>query len=144
MLPWQPNKMATGHQTHKLGRQLSNDHNCHMVLITSLVIEKKKFNHFPVISLWEISVSVATKPRDRSPQFLLFWNALTQASFVPNQSNNASVILKELSFKIFFFQNWMLPWQPNKMITGHKTHKLGRQSSDDHKCQIWLTSLHWL
>ena len=23
----------------------------------------------------------------------------------------------------------MLPWQPNKMATGHKTHKLGRQSS---------------
>ena len=32
-------------------------------------------------------------------------------------------------------------WQPNKMATGHKTHKLGRQSSNDHNCPIWITSL---
>ena len=38
----------------------------------------------------------------------------------------------------------ILPWQPNKMATGHKTHKLGRQSSNDHNCQIWFTSLHVL
>ena len=38
----------------------------------------------------------------------------------------------------------MLPWQPNKMAAGHQTHKLGRQSSDDHNCQIWFTSLQWL
>ena len=30
----------------------------------------------------------------------------------------------------------MLPWQPNKMAAGHKTHKLGRQSSYDHNCKI--------
>ena len=29
--------------------------------------------------------------------------------------------------------------QPNKMTAGHNTNKLGRQSSDDHNCQIWLT-----
>ena len=34
--------------------------------------------------------------------------------------------------KIHFFFNLMLPWQPNKMATGHQTHKLGRQSSNDH------------
>ena len=44
----------------------------------------------------------------------------------------------------FFFLNLMLPWQPNKIATGHQTHKLGRQSSNDHNCQIWFTSLHWL
>ena len=38
----------------------------------------------------------------------------------------------------------MLPWQTNKMVTGHQTHKLGRQSSDDLNCQIWFTSLQWL
>ena len=38
----------------------------------------------------------------------------------------------------------MLRWKPNKMATGHETHKLGRQSSNDHNCQIWFTSLHWL
>ena len=44
----------------------------------------------------------------------------------------------------FFFLNLMLPWQPNKIVTGHKTHKLVRQSSNDYNCQIWLTSLHRL
>ena len=49
-------------------------------------------------------------------------------------SHTASVVLK-LSFKkFFFFLNWLLPWQPNKMAAGHKTHKLDRQSSNDHKC----------
>ena len=28
----------------------------------------------------------------------------------------------------------MLPWQPYMMAIGHKTHKLGRQSSNDHNC----------
>ena len=42
------------------------------------------------------------------------------------------MVLEELSFKkILFFLNLMLPWQPNKMATGHQTHKLGRQSSYD-------------
>ena len=26
----------------------------------------------------------------------------------------------------------MLPWQLNKMVIGHKTYKLDRQSSNDH------------
>ena len=34
----------------------------------------------------------------------------------------------------------MLPWQPNKMATGHKTTLLGRQSLNNHKCQLWFTS----
>ena len=37
----------------------------------------------------------------------------------------------------------MLPWQPNKIATGHKTHKLDRQSSNDHNCQIWFCSHHF-
>ena len=38
----------------------------------------------------------------------------------------------------------ILPWHRNKMANGHKTHTLGRQSSNDHHCQIWLTSLRVL
>ena len=38
----------------------------------------------------------------------------------------------------------MLPWKPNKMATCHEMHKLGRQSSNDHNCQIRFTSLHCL
>ena len=52
-----------------------------------------------------------------------------------------SVILRK---KSFFFLNFMWPWQPNKMATGHKTHKLESQSSNDHNCQIWFTSFHCL
>ena len=64
MLPWQPNKMTIGHKTYILGRQLSNDHNCQIwfTLLNSLVMEKMKFNHFPIISLLELSVAMATKP----------------------------------------------------------------------------------
>ena len=36
MLPWQPNKTATGQKTHNLGRQLSNDHTYCQTWFTSL------------------------------------------------------------------------------------------------------------
>ena len=70
MLPWKPNKMAIGHETQKLGRQSSNDHNCQIcftLLHTSQVMKKMQFNHFSIKGLWEISVAMATKPRDKSP-----------------------------------------------------------------------------
>ena len=38
----------------------------------------------------------------------------------------------------------ILPRQQNKMATGHKPHKLGRQSLNNHNCQLWFTSLHIL
>ena len=34
--------------------------------------EEKQFNNFPIISLWELSVAKATKPRDRLANFSLF------------------------------------------------------------------------
>ena len=49
-----------------------------MVHITFLVMEKMQYNHFPIISLLELSVAMETKPRARS------------------------VVLKDLSFKKFF------------------------------------------
>ena len=68
MLPWQPIKMAAGHKTFKLGRQSSDDQNC-QIWFTSLqwFMERMQFNHFPIISLWELSVVMATKPRARIP-----------------------------------------------------------------------------
>ena len=42
------------------------------------------------------------------------------------------------------FIKFNVAWQPNKMAICHKAHKLGRQSSNDHNCQIWFTALHWL
>ena len=75
-----------------------------MAHITSLVIEKVQFNHFPIISLWELSVVMATKPRDRPSNFSLLGIVLSQATFVQNESPFAEVVLEELSFKkIFLF-----------------------------------------
>ena len=48
----------------------------------------------------------------------------------------------KLSFTNFLLK--ILPWQPRKMATGHKTHNLVRQSSNDHNCQLWFNSLHVL
>ena len=36
-----------------------------MAQTTSPVMEEQKFNHFPIISLWELSVAMATKPRGK-------------------------------------------------------------------------------
>ena len=46
-------------------------------------------------------------------------------------SGFGEVVIKKL---LFFFLNLMLPWKPNEMATGHETHKLDRQSSNDHNC----------
>ena len=69
-----------------------------MVHITSLVA-KMQFNHLSIISLWELSVAMATKPRGRSSQFLLFLKAPNQATFLPSYGQIASMALKELSFE---------------------------------------------
>ena len=68
-----------------------------MAHITSLVVKKVQFNHFPIISLWKIS-------RGRPPNFSLFRIVLSHVTFVPNYSPTAPVVLEELSFKkVFFF-----------------------------------------
>ena len=69
MLPWQPNKMATGHQTRKLDRQSSYDLTAKYGSHHFSGYGDMQLNHFPIISLWELSVAMATKPRGRSPQF---------------------------------------------------------------------------
>ena len=40
--------------------------------------------HPLIISLWQISVALATKPRSRPQNFSLFGIVLIQATFVPN------------------------------------------------------------
>ena len=54
------------------------------------------------------------------------------------------LVLHRVFFTCWCFTNFnfkILPWQLNKMVTGHKAHKLGRQSLNDHSCQIWFTFL---
>ena len=96
ILPWQPNKMVAGHKTHKLGRQSSNNHYS-QIWFATLVIEKIRFNLFPIISLWELSVTMAIKLKDRLANL-----AILNCSYPSNiykMSHTASVVLKELSFK---------------------------------------------
>ena len=70
MLPWQPNKTAADQKTHKLGRQSSTDHKCEIwFTLLHWLWRKYKFNPFPITSLWELSVAMATKPTGRTPQF---------------------------------------------------------------------------
>ena len=74
-----------------------------MAHITSLDMEKVQFIHFPTISLRQLSVAMATKPRGRPPNFSLFGiHTVKQHLYII--SPTASVVSKELSFKknIFF------------------------------------------
>ena len=51
-----------------------------------------------------------------------------------------TVVLEELSFKKnHFFLKFDVAMATKQ--NGHKTLKLGRQSSNDHNCLIWFTSL---
>ena len=54
------------------------------------------------------------------------------------------LVLSWIFFPCWCFKNFLFTMATKKMATGHETHKLGRQLSNDHKCQIWFTSLHWL
>ena len=116
-----------------------------MLHIMLLVMEKMQFNHFPIVSLWELSVAIATKNQEADHHNFSYFELP-----LPKQHlNQIRIILlqwfrRNCHLKKSFFFNLMLPWQPNKMATGHKTNQLGRQSSNDHKCQIWFTSLHRL
>ena len=70
MLPLQPNKWP-------LVIKHINWVDNHQMIITAKyglhhfkwLWKKMQISHFPIVSLWEISVAMATKPRDRSPYF---------------------------------------------------------------------------
>ena len=72
--------------------------------------------------------------------FFPCWSA-TGSSFPAGAQQG---LLSLLASNKVVFPSWCkvsltnFPWQPNKLATPHKTHKLGRQSSNDHNCQIWL------
>ena len=68
-----------------------------MARINSLVMEKVQFNHFPSISLWELSVAMANKTN-----FSYFELPKPEQHLNQIKSRTASVILKELSFKNIF------------------------------------------
>ena len=68
-----------------------------MVHINSLVMKRVLFNPFPIISLWELSVAMATKQADHH-NFCYFGLPLPK-QHLPNKRHTALVVLKELSFK---------------------------------------------
>ena len=107
-----------------------------MVHITSMVMEKMQFNHF--LLPWQPNQEIdwQTFSFFNCPYPFNICTKLESYCF----SGFRGVVIK----RYLFFLILMLPWQLNKIVTGHKTHKLGRQSSNDHNCQIWFTSLQWL
>ena len=135
--------MPTGFQTHKLRRQSSNDHNCQIWFTRPLVMEKRQLNHYPIISQWELSVAMVTKPRDRSPQFQLIELPLPKQHLYQIRVILLQWFWRSCHLKIPFLKI-NVAMATNKMAAGRKTYKLSRQLSNDHKCQIWFTSLQWL
>ena len=142
MVPWQPNKTTTGHWTHKLGRQSLNDHNC-QISFTSLhwLWRKCNLTIFPLKVYGSFLLPWQQNQVADHHNFSCFKLPLAKQHLYP-----IKIILLQWfrwSFHLIIFK-FNVAWQPNKMATGHKTHRLGRQSSNDHNCQIWFTSLHWL
>ena len=82
-----------------------------------------QFNNFVIISPWEFSVAMASKPRGRLADFLLFSIALYPFNICTKLESS---FFSGFGGEVFFFLNLMLPWKPNKMATDHETHKLGR------------------
>ena len=64
VLPWKPNKIVTRHKHINWvdNHQMIIAAKCGSHNFTAYG-EKKHFNNFPIISLWELSVAMATKPR---------------------------------------------------------------------------------
>ena len=85
-------------------------------------------------------VFLQSQKRDKlNRSFFPYWCA-TEASFPAGVQNG----LLSKCWRFTNFLLWNFAMAPNKMATGHKTHALGRQPSNDHSCQIWFASLHWL
>ena len=141
MLQWQPNKIVTGHKTYKLGRQSSNDHNC-QIWFTSLQWLWRKCN-LTIFSYKSMRVFSChgNKTNRQIGRFLAIFNCPYPSNMYTKLesycfSGFGGVVIKKKKL----FSNLMLSWKPNKMVTGHETQKMGRQSSNDHNCQIWFTS----
>ena len=74
-----------------------------MAHITSLAIEKVHFNHFSILSLWKLSVAMATKPRGRSPNVFSYLELSLAKQYLCQISPTASEVLEELPFKKFSY-----------------------------------------
>ena len=145
MLPWQPNKIITSHKTLNLGRQSSNDHN-YQIWFTALqwLLRKCNLTIFSYKSMGVFCCHGNQTKRQTGRLLAIFncpypfniWTKLESYCF----SGFGGLVIKTNPFCL----NLMLPWNPNKIATGHEIHKLGRQLSNDHNCQMWFTSLHCL
>ena len=81
-----------------------------MVHITSVVMEKMQFNHFPIISLWELSVAMATKPRQITT-ILDILNCPYPSNICTKFESYCFLGFEGVVIYLFFFLNLMLPWQ---------------------------------
>ena len=101
-------------------------------------------NHFLTISLWDLSVAIATKQKkSRSLILAMFKSPLPkQQSYLIR--NKSLLRLWKSCFNVLTDGRSDGQTDGRPTATGHITHKLGKQSSNDHNCQIWFTSLHVL
>ena len=73
---------------------------------------------------------MTTKPRGRLADFLSIFNCPYPFNICTKlESYYFSGFGGLVNEKIFFFF-LILPWKPNKILTGHERHKLGRPSSN--------------
>ena len=131
--------------TKQNDRWSSDDHNC-QIWSTTLQWLWRKCNStiFPLEVYGSFLLPWQPNQEADHRNFSYFGLPLPKQHLYQIKNHTAVAVFKELSFIKFLFQNWMLPWQPNKMTTGQRTLKLGRQSSNDHNCQVWFVSLQWL
>ena len=110
-----------------------------MVHITSVVIEKKQFNHFPIISLWELSVAMATNHHNFSILNCPYSsNICTKLESYCFSGIEGVVIWKKSFFKIECCHGNQTKWP---LVIKHTNWIHNHQMII---CQIWFTSLHWL
>ena len=92
---------------------------------------------FTVLKLCYASKSVMNGRMDRQKE-----------GRMDGRTNNPEAICPSNFFEVggikIHFKKFNVAMATKQKGIGHKTHELGRQSSNDHTCQIWFRSLHWL
>ena len=112
-------KMATGHETYKLGRQSSNDHNCQIWF----VMEKMQFNHFPHYKSMGAFCCHGSQTKRQINIILAILNCPYPSNICTKLESYCFSVFEVVIEKNPFLFN--LPWQPNKMATGHKNKYTG-------------------
>ena len=96
-----------------------------MVYITSLVTEKMQFNHFPIISLWELSVVMATKKKADHHNLPIFKGPYP-SNILTKLGTNRSKALEELSFESVYGWTDKTDYGQKVIIIAQTEHSSGK------------------